>query len=288
MTIMHLRLDDFLRGAPFHVAMAAAPRLRSPLLHDHDFHEIFYVIDGLVSHERRDRTDILRSGCLVLVRPCDAHTLRTRSGTPAQIANVAFSSELWRSYCALIGADSDRPWASFLPGPPTIGLAASAMVACSAAFDQILDDALGQPSTVHLFAFWCRIFLSAALGESMPERGEGGDRSAPEWLRTACRELRAPENLIAGVPRLVEISGVSGEHLSRTMRTAMDTTPTAFVNEQRLRRAAALLVSTPAAIAQVALDCGYDNLSYFHRQFRARFATTPRAYRTAHKRPLAP
>lgn len=60
----------------------------------------------------------------------------------------------------------------------------------------------------------------------------------------------------------------------------------------RLERAAALLVHSDLPVAEVALHCGFGDLSGFHRRFRARFALTPSRYRereraASHGRPLS-
>ena len=48
---------------------------------------------------------------------------------------------------------------------------------------------------------------------------------------------------------------------------------------QRLDKAAYLLRTSALTVGQVIELVGYDNTSYFHRAFRARFGLTPAAYR---------
>ena len=50
-----------------------------------------------------------------------------------------------------------------------------------------------------------------------------------------------------------------------------------------------LLGNTTAPLEQVALDCGFNNMSYFHRLFRERYGWTPKDYRRRHRRdPIQP
>jgi AraC family cel operon transcriptional repressor len=87
------------------------------------------------------------------------------------------------------------------------------------------------------------------------------------------------ENLRVGLPRFVEVSGVTRAHLTRTLKFYRQQTPTEFINEVRLNHAAMLLATTPADILDVAADCGFDNLSYFYRRFRRQFGKPPRVWR---------
>jgi AraC-like DNA-binding protein len=48
-----------------------------------------------------------------------------------------------------------------------------------------------------------------------------------------------------------------------------------------LARAKQLLAESDMAIAQVANECGYDDLAYFTAFFRNRAGTTPAVYREA-------
>ncbi len=51
------------------------------------------------------------------------------------------------------------------------------------------------------------------------------------------------------------------------------------LNEWRIRRACILLRETDERILDVAVACGFQNLSHFNRQFRRRRGTTPSIYR---------
>jgi AraC-like DNA-binding protein len=63
------------------------------------------------------------------------------------------------------------------------------------------------------------------------------------------------------------------------LRRHLGMTGTEFVNEARLQHAARELRLSDRPIAEIALDCGYDNLGYFYRRFKARFGRPPRQYR---------
>ena len=107
-------------------------------------------------------------------------------------------------------------------------------------------------------------------------------------LTMGIREQQA----ILGALRYLERSYVSGSlteaaqllhcdvaWLSREIKRRTGRTYTELLQERRLRQAAWLLEQTNQRISDIALAVGYENVSYFHRIFRAQFGLSPKKYR---------
>jgi AraC family cel operon transcriptional repressor len=103
--------------------------------------------------------------------------------------------------------------------------------------------------------------------------------AVPAWLSRAMDRFARGAELSGGPAELAQLAGRSSEHVNRTMRRLFGRTTTEYIHEVRLNRAGRLLRLTAQPIAEIALDCGYDNLGYFYRRFGERFGLTPRAYR---------
>lgn len=88
----------------------------------------------------------------------------------------------------------------------------------------------------------------------------------------------APESDL-GLERLASLAGLSPYHFLRTFEQATGTTPHQYVVRARLRLAAQRLADAPGKIIDVALDCGFEDVSNFNRAFRTEFGVSPRAYR---------
>ncbi len=67
--------------------------------------------------------------------------------------------------------------------------------------------------------------------------------------------------------------------LSREIRRRTGSTYTELVQAKRLSQAAYLLTHAQAAVSEVALSVGYENISYFHRIFRKKYGCSPKNYR---------
>ena len=57
-----------------------------------------------------------------------------------------------------------------------------------------------------------------------------------------------------------------------------------LLQQRRFQAAVKLLEETDLSIEDISLDVGYENQSYFFRQFKKRFGMTPRSYRITHQK----
>lgn len=60
-------------------------------------------------------------------------------------------------------------------------------------------------------------------------------------------------------------------------------TPFEQINETRVKKAAALLSDSDLTVSEIAVKCGFENLSYFTRKFKSIVGCTPIDYRKAKK-----
>ena len=82
--------------------------------------------------------------------------------------------------------------------------------------------------------------------------------------------------------RVADAAGVcsfSASHFMRWFRQMTGQSFVTFLNEYRLNAAAEALQATDETVLTIASRCGFENLSYFNRTFKAHFGTTPREYR---------
>jgi AraC family transcriptional regulator len=121
----------------------------------------------------------------------------------------------------------------------------------------------------------------------------GGRSPAPEYPQPSAvarvtRTLRMIERLLAeggsaGLGSLAREAGLSPYHYLRTFERLTGLTPHQYVLRARLREAARRLVTGQARILDVALDCGFGDVSNFNRAFRGEFGVSPRAFRSENK-----
>lgn len=100
---------------------------------------------------------------------------------------------------------------------------------------------------------------------------------APRQLRVVEDYIRAHAAEPLSIDDLVRYSGISGRSLFRAFRSYRRTSPMAFVRAVRLDDARArLLAAAPgASVTEIALDCGFEHLGRFSREYARRFAEAP-------------
>lgn len=72
---------------------------------------------------------------------------------------------------------------------------------------------------------------------------------------------------------------ISSGYLSAAYKKAFGVTISKYIISLRMKHAAELLRSTQLPIADVAENCGFNNLSYFMRMFKKHYGRTPTEYR---------
>ena len=93
------------------------------------------------------------------------------------------------------------------------------------------------------------------------------------------REIEAhPENSHE-LSELAASARLSPYHFLRCFEDLTGTTPHQYVLRTRLRRAAMRLKEETTKIIDIALDCGFGDVSNFNHAFRAEFGKSPRSYR---------
>jgi len=108
---------------------------------------------------------------------------------------------------------------------------------------------------------------------------------APRQIREVEEYIRAHAAEPLSIDDLVRYSGISGRSLFRAFRTR-GTSPMAFLRSVRLDDARArLLAAAPGeSVTDIALDCGFEHLGRFSKEYARRFSESPsRTLRRVHR-----
>ncbi len=265
-------------GEACHISQADQVAASGVVRHHHDYYEIFRVASGTGWHWCAEREYPLRAGHMVFIRPKDKHGFRTEfSSEPFVFVNVAFSAASWAQLCQRYGWQQRAFFSEDAAEPPVMTLDPSNDRAAAGLFAEMLSMARTQ-ATLDWFLLSVARLTEAPVGLVSPA-------AMPPWLHHALVQFsRYDAALNRGPAQLARMAGCSEAHLSRSFRTHLGQTPSQWILRLRVRRSAILLETTTYAISEVALMAGFENLSNFHRRFRAETGLTPLAYRQQKRR----
>lgn len=76
-----------------------------------------------------------------------------------------------------------------------------------------------------------------------------------------------------------EAMNLSQSQLLRKLKALTNLTIVEFIRQYRLQRAAAMLIAQEKAVSEIALEVGFENMSYFAKVFQEEFGVVPSEYR---------
>ena len=74
----------------------------------------------------------------------------------------------------------------------------------------------------------------------------------------------------------------NSQYLCRFFKDIAGVSPIQYLLNYRIQKACILLETTNNPVLDIALDCGFENVSYFIRKFKEIMCCTPKAYRNNH------
>ena len=255
----------------YHVGRNPMNRSRTLDVHTHDFAEVFLVESGAGTHVVGPSRIRLQERSLVLLQPPYNHGFVSDQSNRLVLVNIAFSAKTLlfirnRYFSAehpFFSSDSQRPFQTRLSQEQ------ARWFVSSAAELSRLEKSLFR---IERFLMNLIHMISGFALETYPPE-------SPAWLRTALEQIREPECFRRGIDGLVDAAGCSREHLSRTVKRLLHTTPSVLVNDARLEYAAMRLSMSVESILDICFDCGFESVPYFYKRFKEKYHLTPRQYR---------
>ncbi len=258
-----------LDGQSVHLTRATVLPRRPKTLHTHDYVELFWVQNGIIRHHSEDGVNTLSEGTLVVVPKGKAHALQGK-GDHAMVVMLCLATTLTNNIakrhtpCArVVHALCIREFARDPRQMAALNQAAMRL-------ERSPCDALSAEA-----------FLLPLLVDLLDEPDF---TDAPPWLSKAYSDAQDPAIFREGAAGFVALTGKAHPHVSRTMKQHSGQTPVQYINDLRMNYAARALTGSSDALPEIATDIGLQNMSHFHKLFRAKFGVTPAQFRADKQR----
>ncbi len=239
-------------------------------VHCHTFYEFFVVESGNAIHTVNDRSYVIEKGDLILIRPRDMHSYSLYESQDFHVINVPLSVKDMEETVAFFHTDLSCILDAALP--KTVRLGSSKLNHLTKRLHGICEMPATPIRGAHLRSVTFDVLLELLTTEPTSDE-------LPRWMReTIClleKSIDHPEEFEA----ILAGSGKTKEHVCRTFKRYLHTTPTRYCSVLKLRRAGELLRTTDASIQDICRQVGFNRKNYFYKCFEAYYHMTPLEYR---------
>lgn len=260
--------NDFSRGdKSYYMADLVLTGDEKTTEHNHDYYEFFFVVQGTFGEKSNGKISTLKRKQMHVLSPDDRHMFYAASEEKTSILrNIAIEAKVFENILSCLNIDpasicgyytlDENTFASYLNKTDLI----YGFYPDGIEFDFLMNNLLSD------------MIITARLRKDT-------DYHIPKWLKNVYTAMEEEENYTAGFSRMLELSGKSKEHLTRSFKLHYQMTPTHYINLVRLQNAASMLTRTNDRIIDIIYSCGYNSISLFNRKFKAHYGVTPQEYR---------
>ena len=257
-------------------------------LHSHDYIEMMYVCSGSITHVIGDKEIKTKSGDVILLGRNTRHSPRRAERSDIGI-NIIISTDFFEALINRLRLEeliTDNPIDSLLLDDDSqyYIFHTSGMAGIENLLENIISSIINEKKVMPyileremelLLCYLC--FMPEELTEHSTVRVYSNEikRIIANYIQTSYKN--------ANLSDLSVLVGFTPTYMSRWIRKNMDTTFKDLLLEKRFEVASDLLIRTSMSVSDILNSVGYENSSYFHKQFMARYGTTPRAYRKQKK-----
>lgn len=258
--------------------------------HWHDYVEILHIVKGNYLVEINLQEHLLKEGELCIMNSGEPHQI-TGLGTDAVHDAILFDPRILDFSCA--DEWEERYIAPFLKQilmfknilhPKDAGYKEMLSVFQEAAKTGLLK----KPGWYILCKLRILEFFGLAVGHQMllPAAkllSAAGSRKIARY-KTIVTYMEKHYQDPLSLQKLSGLVSCNDQYLCRFFREIAGVSPIRYLISYRLERACSLLIHTRQPVTDIALECGFENISYFIRKFREEKGCTPKEYRRTHTR----
>lgn len=265
---------------PFNIYPCTIPGdFRQVAVHWQDSMELVYIKRGSGLVQTGAQVCTAQSGDIFVLTPGTLHAIRQAESCTMEYENIIFDVEL-------LGGTEDLCAEKYLLPLQSGRLALPEHITPDEAWYPQAADCLKEAEEANRckqFGYELCIkgallrFLALLIAQSkaLPP----AEKASTQRLRAVLQWISAHYSEPVCVADAAALCQCSPNHFMRWFRQMTGQTFIIFLREYRLNAAAEALRTTEDTILSISEQCGFENLSYFNREFKAHFGMTPREYR---------
>ena len=263
-------------------------------LHWHEEAEIGWIQEGEIDYDSNFESFRVRKGDLLLIAPHILHAAHAVPGKRMVSESLVFHLDMLGyqtpDACTIrcISPLQNGKY-RFVPvvhsGQPGYGELIACMeelLGCMQPKEDAVPKAEEPAEELYRKELLFRLFrLLYRYGYVVKNEGGREDFAAEEKMKQVLTFIRSHYAEALTVGQLAGLCHFSETYFMSFFKRFAGMTCVEYINHYRLSQAARTLVQTDRPVTEAALENGFRNISYFNRQFRRQYGTTPREYRKA-------
>ena len=284
-SLLHEGKDHGSQDYPIEYYLCHIPETYNYLpAHWHEEMEIGMVASGKVNYQIGDKEYTLSEGSLIFIAPNMLHSASQLGKLPAETHSIVF-------HLKMAGlAENDRCAKHFiepfqdgrLQPPPVIGPTHPGYPDLLATFRELWsyqeprggEELLVKAAILRLLYQLLQISEEPSTLTSTAELQYNSEKIKPvlSYIQDHYTEPMT-------IDELAGICGFSAVHFMNIFKKVIGATCMEYIIEYRIAMSTVALKNTTAPIMKIAMDHGFQNISYYNRTFRKKMGMTPTEYR---------
>jgi len=249
-------------------------------LHWHKSMELVYVKKGCGQVQVGMTAQEAVGGDVFILPPGTLHALHGVPGSTMEYENIIFDLEFLGYGAADVCASRYLvPLAAGRLALPSVLRAGQPEYADVIGCISEMEDLCGERGTGYELGIRAAVLKLLFLLLRMESEQNAVDTPGMMRLKVVLQQVEKDYAKPLTVSQAAENCGYSTSHFMRWFKQMTGCSFTTYLNEHRLAEAAYRLRESSDTILRIAGEVGFENLSNFNRQFKARYGVTPKEYR---------
>ena len=256
-----------------------------PTKHLHDEYEIYYLVEGERFYFIDNHTYHIKKGSLVFINKNEIHKTGMASSSYHDRILIEFTEEPFASFFNQFGDIDFKDFFKNHSGVMEIDPREQSYV------ENLL---IGIQSEIHkkLPGYRLSVFSKLSALIIYAQRYDESHRTLPTKSSSMAKHQKVDqvaEYIVDNCTKPISLEDLADTfyvnkcYLSRIFKEVTGFTVNEYINIHRINKAIKLLSTTDMPITEVAVECGYESLTYFEKVFRTYREISPLKYRNQYK-----
>lgn len=267
-------LDDWMttRENPFNSKIT---EFGDDVVHRHQFYEIFYILEGSISHTMNGKTSVLQTGDMVFLDMNDIHCFWRTPGNTCKHRDIILQVDFFEELCDFLGEEFRT---AYMDG--TLSRKIHLSIEQMEQYENRITNAILTSSMNNAYkTASIRALCISLLNNLVEEKIHNNDSYYPMWFRELLGRFHMNDFLKLGLDEIVEPFHFNKSYLCRCFRQYTGCTMTDYLNQLRLQQAAFQLQYTDNTILSICNNVGFSSVSYFNKIFKSVYGVSPKDFR---------